>query len=67
MKGKILAALLVLTMSLSLAAPVLAATEGLHNFQRTAEYTVGQYADIPVGSTFAENVKTAYEFNIMQG
>ena len=67
MKTKCISLLLALILTLSLTAPAFAATEGLHNFQRTAEYTVGQYADIPADSTFAENVKTAYEFNIMQG
>ena len=67
MKTKCISPLLVLLLTLSFTASAFAATEGLQNFQRTAEYTAGQYADIPAGSTFAENVKTAYEFNIMQG
>ena len=67
MKMKISALLLTLVMLLSLTVPAFAAAEGLDHFQRTMEYTAGQYADVPVGSTFAENVKTAYEFNIMQG
>ena len=67
MKHRFLTFLLALLLMLSLVTPVCAATAGLENFRRTERYREGQYADIPAHSTFAENVKTAYEFAIMQG
>lgn len=45
----------------------IAAGASLDNFQKTLTYTAGQYADVPATNTFSENVKAAYEYNIMQG
>ena len=39
----------------------------LSNFKVINTFSVNQYTDVPSGSTFYENVKTGYEYGIMQG
>ena len=50
---------------LSLCIPAFAA--GLFGFEKMLDYKEGQFVDVPVGSLWAANVKTAYEFGIMNG
>lgn len=68
MKKRCFAFILALCMVCTLL-PVSALATGasLDNFQKTLTYTPGQYADVPATNTFSENVKAAYEYNIMQG
>ena len=45
----------------------LAVGAGLDNFRKDRVYTQGQYTDVSATNAFSENVKAAYEYNIMQG
>lgn len=42
-------------------------TGNLNNFQKSNIYNQGQYIDVPETNAFAANVKTAFEYGIMQG
>ena len=44
-----------------------AQSTGLENFQQLQTYTDGQYRDVLSDNIFADNIKTAFEFGIMQG
>lgn len=57
--------LLGIVLLLSLCIPASAA--GLSGFEKKLDYKEGQFVDVPVGSLWAANVKTAYEFGIMNG
>ena len=49
-------------------ANIASAADGtLANFEKERTYTSGQFADVPVSSTFAPNVEASYEMGIMQG
>jgi len=48
-------------------AALAAGTGSLDNFRKTQKYRQGQYSDVPSVHTFAANVRTAYEFGLMQG
>lgn len=64
--------LISLLMSVSLIAgaclfPATAKAAGLENFSASKTYTRGQFSDVAVTNTFADNVQTAYELGLMQG
>lgn len=44
-----------------------AAKTGLSAFTARSTYQSGQFADVPAGAWFTENVRTAYELGLMQG
>ena len=68
MKKRLMSAILCLAMILTIGViPASAATAGLHNFKKTQTYTVGQFNDVSADNTFAANIKTAYEYGIMNG
>ncbi|MDE6455847.1 MAG: S-layer homology domain-containing protein, partial [Dysosmobacter sp.] len=50
---------------LSLCAPASAAS--LSGFEKKLDYKEGQFVDISATSTWAANVRTVYEFGIMNG
>lgn len=62
---KIISLSLALIMALSLCVPAMAVSTS--KFQKVNEYTPGQFTDVPANSWYADNVKTAYEYNIMTG
>lgn len=64
MKKTISLALSILLL-LSLCVPASAAS--LSGFEKKLNYTEGQFVDVPAGSTWAANVRTVYEFGIMNG
>lgn len=67
---KVISAILGMILIVSLCCTILvSATDasGLSNFVKVNTYTSGQYTDVPSTSWCAENVKTAYEYGIMQG
>ena len=69
MLKKVTALFLVLLLS-STSFPVMASAAevgSLNNFQIINSYTQGQYKDVPETNTFAANIKTAYEYGLMQG
>jgi hypothetical protein len=47
--------------------PLTAKAEGLENFSAERTYVRGQFTDVSLKSTFADNVETAYELGLMQG
>ena len=56
---------LALALLFGLTVPTRAA--GLSNFQQASEYTEGQFRDVPAGSRWAANVRTACGYGIMGG
>lgn len=57
--------LLSIVLLLSLCVPASAAA--LSGFEKKQDYTEGQFVDVPAGSLWADNVRTAYEFGLMIG
>ena len=67
---KTISAVLSIIFAVSLCSGIFASAvsvPGLGNFVKVNTYTAGQYTDVPATSWCAENVKTAYEYGIMQG
>ncbi len=62
---KFVSLLLSFVLVLSLCIPVHAAS--LSGFEKKQNYKEGQFIDVPAGSTWAANVRTVYEFGIMNG
>ncbi|MBD5134130.1 MAG: S-layer homology domain-containing protein [Clostridiales bacterium] len=58
---------LLLSIALLLSLCVPASAANLSGFEKKLDYKAGQFADIPVGNPWEANVKTAYEFGIMNG
>lgn len=67
MKKRILSLALTLGLVMTLCPTALAAGKGLSNFQKSAAYTTGTFTDVPADTWYAENVKTAYEMDLMKG
>lgn len=67
MKKRVLSALLVLAMVLSMTSMAFAANAGLGNFRKTRTYTQGQFTDVPAKAWYAANVQTAYEMELLNG
>jgi len=59
--------LLVLTMLMTMAPAVFAAKDGLSNFEKNRDYMAGQFADVPDDAWYAESVKEAYEYGLVNG
>ena len=57
--------LLSIILLLSLCVP--ASATGISGFEKKMDYKEGQFVDVPAGSLWAANVKTAYEFGLMNG
>lgn len=57
--------LLSIVLLLSLCAP--ASATGISGFEKKMDYKEGQFVDVPAGSLWSANVKTAYEFGLMNG
>ena len=49
----------------ALAAPAGAASP--YDFEKINSYTEGQFADVPAGSRWADNVRSVYEVGLMAG
>ena len=64
MKQRISALLLAVTLLLTV--PVLAVSDSAENFTRSKTYT-GQFADLPSGSVFYDNVAALYEYGLSVG
>ena len=62
---KFVSLLLSFVLVLSLCIPAHAAS--LSGFEKKQNYKEGQFIDVPAGSTWAANVRTVYEFGIMNG
>ncbi len=72
MKKRIVTILLTLCLMVTLAIPAMAAGgnvsgPGLANFQKINTYQQGQFYDVSAGDWFADNVKAAWEFGLMNG
>ena len=66
MKQKqIVSLFLAVALLLALAMPVCAASPGLSNFKKQAEYT--GFSDVPIFSWYEESVKTVCEYGLMAG
>ena len=64
MKKRIVAALTACCLLGSMTVPAMAAFDG---FERVNTYTDGQFTDVPADLWCADNVRTAYEYGIMNG
>lgn len=62
---KFVSLLLSVVLLLSLCIP--ASATGLSGFEKKLDYKEGQFVDVPAGSIWAANVRTAYELGIMNG
>ena len=68
MVKKCISFLLVLTLLLTLLpAAALAASAGLGNFKTVQTYSAGRFSDVPATAWYEENVKTAYELDLVKG
>ena len=68
MKGKkILSTALALILMLSMLPAAGAAQTGLSNFKNVNTYTNQTFRDVAAGSWYSENVKSAYEMDLMKG
>ena len=68
MVKKVLSYMLVLTLLLSLLpAAALAASAGLGNFKTVQTYQTGRFTDVAASAWYEENVKTAYELDLVKG
>ncbi len=66
MRKRLVCALLVLALALSLA-PAAFADAGLNNFRRTKTYTAATFADVSASDWFAPAVEAAYELGLVDG
>ena len=64
---KICAGALALVMSVSMLPGVALAAESLDNFQRVNAYAAGTFTDVAADSWYADNVKDAYELDLVKG
>lgn len=64
---KLIRCLLTLALVLVLSLPALAAGPGLDNFTKVQSYPQGKFTDVPAGSWYADNVKSAYELGLVEG
>lgn len=64
-RKRIISLFLAVVLLLALAMPVYAASPGLSNFKKQAEYT--GFSDVPSSAWYAESVKTVCEYGLMQG
>ena len=64
-RKRIISLFLAVVLLLALAMPVYAASPGLSNFKKQAEYT--GFSDIPIFSWYEESVKTVCEYGLMAG
>ena len=64
MKKRVLSLLLAAVLAIGL---VPSAFAGYENFYPQATYTTGQFADVPSGAWYEENVRIAYEYGLING
>lgn len=64
---KTISFILCVVLSVSLFAGTAFAAESLDNFSKVNTYQNGLFNDVPSGQWFTENVKNAYELDLMQG
>ena len=67
MKKRILSLVLTLGLVLTLCPAALAAGTGLSNFKSVNTYGSGTFKDVPANTWYTENVKSAYELDLMKG
>ena len=64
MKKRVLSLLLAAVLAIGMLPSAFA---GYENFNAQATYTAGQFTDVPETAWYAQNVRTAYEYGLING